>query len=482
MMKEILFLLFWISICFLYSEQITAQSELSSEKDSISYPVENKNILYLSLNESVDIAIKNNQYHPAAQTAIDIVKAQYQQAKSGYWPQLSFKAIFTQSDQDPIFGQPSFLFNMPAMQLPIQIPPINVPEQNIKLMDKTNLNMSLNMTYPLYTGGMISSAVEQVENGVNVSILDARKTDLQIVYDIKRFYKGAVLASKLCEIGKEALERLEATLDITENLYKKGSGKVKKTDFLKNKVVVETARAMVINLVNNEKIAKAALINTLGLKWNSSVQLTDTTMFFNPYTSDLDSFIREAFNTNPDYTKMNYGIAAANAKIDEANSGYFPKIALIGNFTQIVNSYNKGYVTPENKTTWTLGLGMEMPLFSGFKTSGQVEEAKARLKKLQHEKILLEEGIALQIQQLFYSMSSAKDQVIASRNAMNTAIENRDLNERAYQDDLVEVEDLIQAQITEALMKIQYYKYLYDHIELQAHLDFIIGTEISKVQ
>lgn len=449
-----------------------AQQELLPENSEYQVP--------LSLRECINIALANNQSHHAASSSIEIAEAKYEQAMSGYWPELALRAIFTTMDEDPLFGQPSFIFNMSEMQLPIQIPPIKVPEQKIRMMDNTNLNTSLNLTYPLYTGGLLTSIVKQAESGVNAAKEDLRKTDLQIIYDVKKNYNAAILTRQLYSIAEEALQKLEATLNLTENLYKKGSGKVKKTDYLRNKVIVEQVRAMVVDFEIKEKIVNAALINTLGLNWSSSIRLSDSVILYNPYLSDLNSFIKEALNSNPDWVKIKYGINAANAKIDEAFSGYLPKLSLIGNFTKIFNSYDKGYVLPENKTGWTVGLGMEMPLFSGFLTNSRVKEAEAELRKLQQQQILLKEGLALQIKNLFLQMKSTQGQVEASKNAMEAAIDNRELNERAYQEDMVEIKDLIESQIMESLMKAQYQKYLFDHYEAQIHLEFTAGNILDR--
>lgn len=97
------------------------------------------------------------------------------------------------------------------------------------------------------------------------------------------------------------------------------------------------------------------------------------------------------------------------------------------------------------------------------------------------KKVLLREGIALQVKYIFTTMMSAQEQQQSTLDASKAAEENRDLNERAYQDELVETKDVIEAQLVESFMKAQYQKTLYDHIETQAHLDFVVGKEVDKL-
>ena len=399
-------------------------------------------------------------------------------------------------DQNPNFIFPSQNISMPqgtalVMQVAnpaapggsVQVPLSNlpVPEQNVKLMDRHNFVASLNATMPLYTGGQVSAIVRQTEQGMKAAKEEARRTDLQVVYDTTRYYYGAVLARELLQIGRDALSRMEVTLEITENLYKKGSGRVKKTDYLRNKTVVEWLRTAVTSLEANEQMAKAALTNSMGMDWHTPVEPAPQELPFIPSKVELKEVVSGAYTFNPDWVRLEAGIEAAAAKIDEAKSGHLPKIGLFGSLTRIENSYDKGIVTPDNKNSWTIGIGMELPLFNGFRTTGEVREAKARLEKLKQQQFLLKDGIALQVKHIFIQLMSAQQQKTSSEAAAASSEENRSLNERAYQDELVETKDVIEAQLTESLMKAQYRKSLYDNLNARANMDFVVGKQITDL-
>jgi outer membrane protein TolC len=87
----------------------------------------------------------------------------------------------------------------------------------------------------------------------------------------------------------------------------------------------------------------------------------------------------------------------------------------------------------------------------------------------------------MSVKDLFLKLQQAQEQYKAAKDAAQAAEENRDLNERAYQSELVETKDVIEAQITESLLKAQFHKVVYDHAEVYAHLSYVVGTEISKM-
>lgn len=443
----------------------------------------------LTLQNCIDLALRNNHASSASRYSIEIAEAQHRQALSAYWPQVGIKATYSILDEDPNFIFPGRDISLPpGMTIPINTPygPIEmsslpVPEQNVKLMDRQNFVASLNATLPLYTGGKISSIVRQADQGLRAAKEESRRTDLQVTYDTTRYYYGAVLGRQLLQIGRDTLSRMEVTLELTENLYTKGSGRLKKTDYLRSKTVVEWLRSAVSSLEANEKLAKAALTNSMAIPWDTPIEVAAAEIPFTPVRNDLHDLVSDSYRFNPDWARMEAGLIAAAAKISEARSGHLPKVGLFGNLNRIENSYDKGIVTPDNRNSWAVGIGLEIPLFDGLRTTNEVREAKSRLAKLKEQQILLREGLALQVKHLFIQLMKTQDQQASTESAAVSAEENRSLNERAYQEELVETKDVIEAQLMESLMKAQHLKTLYDHLEAQANLDFVVGKEVAAL-
>jgi outer membrane protein TolC len=376
----------------------------------------------------------------------------------------------------------AFMPGFPPAPVPLQTPAgsVQVPEQDIKLMDKRNLITSLKMDLPLFTGGLRLAKLKQAKCGIKVANEEVRRTDLQVMYGVHRMYYGVVLAQQLHQIGRDALARLEVTLELTENLYKKGSGRVKKTDYLRNKSTVEGVRTLVASLKSRERLARAALLNTMGLDWDTKIEVTESVLPYQPYRANLAELIGQAYRFNPDWAKLKAGLKAAQAKIMEARSGFFPKIMLTGTLNHIENRFDKGIVTPRNRDNYCVGIMFELPLFRGFLTLNKTKEARAKFNKMEAEQILLRKGIALRVKDIFHKLNKTKEQYQASKEAMEAATENRELNERAYQAELVETKDVLEAQIMESLMQAQHQKVLYDHLETKAGLNFVVGQEVIK--
>lgn len=472
---------------------------------------EQASVLQLDLGKAIALAVQNNFRSKASRDDVEAALALHGQALSAWWPRVSASIVGSRIDDDPNFIFPSSSIPVPAssftvppttillpansfgpgfppVNVPIQTPPttvnipaqsIQVPLQDIKVMDRDSLVGSVKATLPLYTGGLREARIRQAKAGIEVARQDERRTDLEVQYDVRRLYYAGVLSKRLVQISRDTLARMEATLELTEKLYTTGSGTVKKTDYLRNKAVAETIRTMTAELESNEKTVRAALVTVIGLDWATRIELADDAIPFVPGNREGTIYVERAFRSNPDVAKVDAAIKAAQENVKAARSGHYPKAGLFGTYQAIANSYDAGLMTDTNKSAWAVGFGVDIPVFEGFRVSKEVAEAKAHLQKLVNQRRLLRDSIALEVQKLCWNLLKTQEQQKSSLAASQAATENRELNVRAYQEELVETKDVIEAQLLEALLSAQYQRVLYDHEDGLARLKFVTGAELD---
>jgi outer membrane protein TolC len=469
----------------------------------------------LSFETCLRIAMENNHRRPASRLAVTMAEAQHRQALAGYWPQITAKGGWLRLNQAPDFifpasemYIPSQTVNIPggsaavtipanafgpgfppaAVQMPVSFPGQSVttsaqlfpiPEQNIRLMDPENFNVSGNMNWLLYDGGMRKGYREQALGAVQAAQAEVRRTDLEITDSVVRLYYGALLARQLHQVGDDTLARMEVTLKLTESMYKNGAGKVNKTDYLDNVEMVETIRATVAELEKNQALAEAALAYTMGQPWTATVRPADEEVPYRPYAGNLDELVGTAYQLNPDWAKLEAGLRALNGAVSTARSDYYPKVALTGELHRWWNGYTDGMATAANKEGWSIGMGVEIPIFDGMLTRNKVAEALAKVSQLKEQQFLLKEGIGLQIRSSFLDLDAASKTYDAANRAMAAAQDNRDLTSRAYENELVETEKVIRAQLFESLLTAQYLKARYDLVAIESQVSLLVGKEVS---
>lgn len=511
-------ILFLILICL--AEYAFAAGALNGTNalspPSARVPVPAEKLRTLTLDQCIELALQYNRTRKISQAAREIAEAQYKQALSAYWPQITLSSTATRMDDPPLFIFPATPLPLGNAARPLAeaiaaaqmlknplSPTPGTPNYNaalsattdtvlkglqtgtmpafeIKLMDRDSLFTSLELIYPLYTGGKRSALATQAKLGVEIAREAVRRTDLQVIHDVQIFYYSCIFSRNLLQLGQDTLQRFEVTLELTENLYKHGTGRVKKTDYLRTQVIVASIRSFMELLKSNEQLARAALVNALGLDWREEVEIAAEAIPFRGYDNNLGKLVQEAQQLNPQMIQIRFGIEASEAQVKKARSGHLPLLVFFGNVNRIENSYDAGIMPSENKENWNLGIRMELPLFNGFRTTNEAREANIRLDKIRQERLLLQEGLALQVKDALLQVGRAQAQVKAMEDAVKAARENRELNIRAYQDELVETKDVIEAQMMEFFINGQHLKSLFDNAASQSDVEFIIGKKISE--
>ncbi len=442
----------------------------------------------LTLQQSLRIALENHRSLQVSQAALDMAEAQYQQAMAAFRPKLGLEAGFQRADENRTFTFEGIV-QTPAMGLPIgpggaivAIPgqplPINL---DVQLFDRDVTRAGLNLTYPLYTGGKKEAITGMAKKGVEIAREEKRKTELEVVRDVNKYYHGAQFAQQMEQLVSDTLERFQALEDLTDRLYQNASLKVKKTDYLRSKTTTAMTRSMLQETRYASALTREALANAMGLPVNSKISLAPEEEVPG-LDAGFDPLLADAMKFNPDKQRLELAVQAAEHKINEARSGHFPVVGLEASAYRAWNDYKGGLINDDNRDGWTLGVGVKWDLFDGGMTKAGVDAARAGKIKLEAQRVLLDNGLALQIKNDFMRIERSRAQVEDSTKAQGYAEENRKLNVRAYQEEMVETKDVIEAQLVETFASANLHRVRHDLRAALADLDYRLGKALQPVK
>ncbi len=423
----------------------------------------------LRLEEAVATAISNSKLKKISDHDRQIAQAKHQQAMSASYPIIDASIVGNIAD-DVFLDNTKSTFTAPV------IGEMQIDYDHI-IMGENTVYGQLDITYPLYTGGKISALQQQAALGVAISQESTKQTLSDIVFDVTKYYYSVLLSQHLLELTEETLERMRAILYLTEAFYKGGSLSVKKTDYLRIKMVNAMVASMVEEMKNNKELALLALKFAMGTPHRhiSIAESLDTNSI--SLEDDFEYFLTQLHRHNHQLIQTQLAVDVMESKIDEARSGYLPHIALYANAKHLYNNYDGGIINDTNENSTNIGLALTYNLFHGGLTDANVYEAKHQKMKLTLQKQYLDEALELQLQEAFSTAHRSIKQVSILGDAVTTAAQNSDLNFRAYQEDLVTTKDVIEAQIFESMTKANYYRAYYDALINRMKLSHLIGQQ-----
>ena len=441
----------------------------------------------LTLEQAVQLALQNHRSLDVSQAAIAMAEAQYQQAMAAFRPHVDLSAGIQRADQERTFNFAGTV-TTPVMNIPL--PPqlgggaIPVPSQplpmnlKVKLYDRDVAQGSINLSYPLYTGGKKEALIGLADKGRDIAREEKRKTELEVVHDVRKYYSGALFARQMEQLGSDTLERFQALEDLTERLYQNASLKVKKTDYLRSKTTTAMTRSMVQEAKYATALSREALANAMGLPVNMEISLAPDPAA-PAFDGKLDALIQDALTSNPDKHRLELALQAADHQIEDALSGGRPTVGIEASSYRIWNNYKDGLVNEDNRAGWTLGVGVKWNLFDAGLTKAAADGARASKIRLEAQRALLDNGLALQVKNDFMRVQRSRAQTDDSAKACVFAEENRKLNVRAYQEEMVETKDVIEAQLVEAFASAGLYSAQHELRQALADLDFQVGRALQ---
>ena len=241
--------------------------------------------------------------------------------------------------------------------------------------------------------------------------LEIAKRDLSIAV-IKTFY-NIILNKKLLAVYKDAENNQKQYLVTSKHYYSIGRGRL--IDVYQGETQLAMISPKIVQTENEVKSSGYQLANLLRVtdlpRINVVGRLTEVDH------SIINNTIAEKKSVRPELTSQNLQIEKFGYdKYGELTSN-FPKLDLLGDIGRTSTSksdLNSGYAT-----SWSVGVQLTIPLFSGFSLIPERNVLKAKEMQLEHQKTKLLSQISLEEIDSYTSFNYAETVLTAAKKAAN---------------------------------------------------------------
>jgi outer membrane protein len=441
-------------------------SNASSQEKAASPP--------LTLEECIQLALKNR---PELEMAtLDILNAEYQikEATSYYYPRLNLNAGYTRFNRPEKFD---FDVDLTSIKRVIGGTIPNFPGELPQVVEigKTDwFSVSVDLNQPIYTFGRIEEGVNQTRIRRSIAVNQKVKKREEIVFEVKKGYCQFILAKEVQQLMKEAEARTGVVAKMVKIAYEtsipeKEEKGTTQLDYLKAKNFHSELRARLSEASKNVKLAELGLKMAMGIVTEQPLSIVEVSLqsmpmiLLNP--GELKGKVREG---NIDLKNLDLGVQLFDSKRKGAKSEYLPKIGLQGQYLGPEDRYG----TPN---VWYLGIGITMPLFDGFLTRAKVSQAEAQFHRTSGQKVLLESALSVQVDHLHSTLMELQERGSILQGAIKDAQERTQLAADGYAAGITEYDELLLAQKTELEMRSAYLQSLYLYQATKSEIEFISG-------
>jgi TolC family type I secretion outer membrane protein len=392
----------------------------------------------LNLQRCVEIALKMHPNIIAARSTQDVNQSRIGQAKANYYPQINWSSGY--SKYSPVSRTTNRSF------------------------DEYTSSATLKQT--IYDFGKTATQVDIQRLNLDSSRSDIDSAAEQVILNVKQAYYGLLQAKRNRDVALETVKQFEQHLQQAKGFYEVGTKP--KFDVTKAEVDLSNAKLNLIKAENALRIAKVNLNNALGLPEAPEYEIEDS-LSFQRYEIRLEDAIKRAYENRPDLKSIIAKKNAAEASIELAKKGYYPTLS--GNA-----DYNWSGSKLPLGDGWDVGVTVTFPIFSGFLTKYQINEARANLNVLKANEDLLRQNILLEVQQAYLNLREAEERIFTAEITVRQAQENLELANGRYAAGVGNPIEVTDAAVALNNAKTTYIQALVDYNVARASLQKAMGT------
>ena len=389
-------------------------------------------------------------------SAADIEQKRFnvKEARSLSGPKISLNAQQIEGRKDVHLGFDNPLAGLPGLPLPGRFS-LDSHE------DISGPRASIDMMWPIYTGGAISAKQKASEAAVRESLAGQDKTRDELDTLLVQKYFGVQLARSIEKLRSDMLSQEERDLNRAKRFEK--AGLIAKIERMAAEVNRDTAKRDFLSAQSDREVAESELGELLREK---EIGQLDTPLFVTRNIPTLDYWTDLALNHNPILKAIDAQKEQAQMGVKAAKGSFMPQVYLFGHYNMIDH-----YLTlPE--PDWIAGIGVSFTLWDNRDRSARVGSARALADKAHAAKNQAESEIRRVVEVVWLRSKDALEQYDLTDSAIELARENLRLRDKSFREGLSTVDDVNDARnkliAAEVARRLAAYRFVVSYAMLHA--------------
>ena len=393
------------------------------------YPqaVAGDSIIPLSLQQAIDLGLKNSYELKSANLAIQMGNENIKQTKTDQLPDVSLGTDFYLINDPTLYNEKYF--------------------QDAEKVDYTPYQISSNLTISqvIYAGKRIKHSINQEVLQKRITDFAAANTAADVKMTIIDGYLRLYTLSKDYEINIKTIDQIELRLKTLRSKFR--NGQVVKNDVSRSELQKADFELKLLHTISNASATNYFLTLLLGLPENSIVEVDTTVNYVADTLFVLEDCLLTAFHNRPEFqtAKINKELSENTLKLVKAT--YQPTINGIGLYG--LQNPVPGTFPPEAKflSFFTIGVGISYNIGSFYTSKHQKLSAELAVLREQENindlQMVLSDEVKTQLAKYEVQLQSLK----IYYKKIQLAEENYKIIQSRYYNDLALISDIVDAEL-----------------------------------
>lgn len=390
----------------------------------------------LSLQQCLDLTLKNQTDIITGRNNVIIAKGRSSQALSAYFPQASIQN--------------------------------NAFSGGTGVLSKVTNGTALSVSQNVFDGGLREANVLGARYGVLQSTSGLSRTVQTVIFSVTQSYYEVLRARHLAEVadaGVKYNEELRQQVEARATL-----GAAAKVDVLPVESQLANARVIQLSAQNAVRTAAVSLQNTMGLSPKTGFDVQDVEGVPAVEIRPLADYVDVAVKVRPDVIQSQAGVGVARASLKAARINLYPR-PVIG--AQYQKSIEGGFTSSGSQIVG----GIVFDLFDGGANRAIYREASATQANAAQQEAQVGKDIQAQVEEAYLNLTSAKERLAATEVGLTAAQANYDVQKDRYTQGLGITLDILNAEVQLVTAQANAVQARYDYYDAMAQMDYSVGKQ-----
>lgn len=389
----------------------------------------------LTLNEAIDLSLKNSHLLKNNKAAIDEAAAVVKEANNYKLPDVGFS------------GSYMYLPVTPTMSGNLKLGGGDSAHRAGKVTQA--LYGMASASLPIYTGGRIKYGIESAKYLEQAAMLDADNNREEVIFNAIDAFANLYKAKAAVAIVKENLEQTKQRVKDFTSLEK--NGLLPRNDLLRAELQVSNNELAVLDAETALKYTTINMNIMLGLPKDTELDPDSSTLVQTEPIKPVEEYEQLALQYRKDQEALKLRKQAAETGVKSARSEYYPNVSLSAGYAA---------VDVPNLLTATniinVGVGVKYSLSSLWKTDAKVKRATAEVEQIVENQGMLQDKIQLQVNKAYQAYLLTIKKIDVYQKAVEQAAENYRITKNKHDNSLATTTDLLDADVAQLQAKLGY--------------------------
>lgn len=383
---------------------------------------------YISLQEAIELSLKNSHQLHASQAEIDQADAKVEEARNNFVPDIGATGSYLRLNSPTInmkFGKQGGGSDSTASRVPA--------------IHQAMYGLA-NVSVPIFAGGKIRYGLESAKYLRQAALLNIENDTQAVITNTVEAYTNLYKANEVVRVISENLNQSKFRDSVLMRL--ENNGLLARNDRLKAQLQTSNIELSLLDAESNRKIANLNMDLMLGLPVAAQI-VTDSSGFgLDGSLQTISSLEQISLTNRRDLLALQQQENAAETGIKLAHADYYPTLGLTAGYAAL--SIPKALAV---SNALNIGVGVKYSLSSLWKTKPKINEANAHYRELAEREAQLKDAITLQVNNSFEKFVLQQKKIAVFEKAVLQAKENARITKNKFDNQLVNTTDLLDANV-----------------------------------